>query len=228
MKRLIQTLSVFLITLFLFPVPQSLAQSGSKKPDFGAYYYHRKSLFEALPNAENEIIWLGDSITDGNQWAELFGNPRMKNRGISGDITDGVLYRLGEVTESKPAKVFIMIGVNDFARDRSVDYVLKNYEKMVDRIRADSPDTEIYIQSILPVNDAFPQFPSHTDETADIRAANERLKKLAAEKGATYINLFDDMSIAGNKLNPDYTEDGLHLNGKGYLVWKSEVEPYLD
>ncbi|MCW9708407.1 SGNH/GDSL hydrolase family protein [Fodinibius salsisoli] len=221
-------LSIFLLSVLILPAQNSWAQETEEKPDFGAYYYHKKGLFEALPNASNEIIWLGDSITDGNQWAELFGNHRMKNRGISGDITDGVLYRLDEVTESKPAKVFIMIGVNDFARDRSVDDVLSNYKEIVNRIREASPETEIYIQSILPVNDDFTQFPSHTDETSDIKEANRQLQQLAEEKGAVYINLFDEMSVQDDKLNPDYTEDGLHLNGQGYLVWKSAVEQYLD
>lgn len=36
------------------------------------------------------------------------------------------------------------------------------------------------------------------------------------------------MTIEGDKLNPAYTEDGLHLNGSGYLVWKSEIERYMD
>lgn len=227
MNRTVRLLfiSIFLsATLFL----DVHAQDANKKPDYGAYYYHKKTLFERLPNASDEIIWLGDSITDGNQWAELFGNPRMKNRGISGDKTDGVLYRLDEVTESKPAKVFIMIGVNDLAVDRSVDYVLANYEKIVDRIKKSSPDTKIYIQSILPVNDDFPQFSSHTDETSDIKEVNRQLKELADKKGAVYISLFDDMATEGDKLNPDFTEDGLHLNGQGYLVWKNAVEKYVD
>lgn len=228
MKFFPYLLSILLLIVLILPAQKSWAQSQEQEPDYSEYYYHKKSLFEALPNAENEIIWLGDSITDGNQWAELFGNPKMKNRGISGDITDGVLYRLDEVTESTPAKIFIMIGVNDFARDRSVDYVLSNYRKIVDRIQEASPQTDIYIQSILPVNDEFPQFPSHTDETPDILEANRKLQKLAEEKESVYIDLFDDMSAEDNKLNPDYTEDGLHLNGKGYLVWKSAVEQYLD
>lgn len=209
-------------------ITDGFAQTSEERPDYGTYYYQRKTLFEQLPNAENEIILLGDSITDGNEWSELFGNNRLKNRGISGDVTDGVLYRLDEVTESVPAKVFIMIGVNDLARDRSPDDVLANYGKIVDRIKTDSPETEIYIQSILPVNDNYSQFTSHYDKTPQIRAVNKGLKSLADDKGAVYINLFDDMSTEEDKLNPDYTEDGLHLNGSGYVVWKAEIEKYVD
>jgi len=228
MKPTNGTLLLTILLALIFSVSSSYAQTKEQKPDFGAYYYHKVTLFEELPNAEGEIIFLGDSITDGNEWAELFGNKRIKNRGISGDITDGVLYRLEEVTESKPEKIFIMIGVNDLARDRSVDYVVANYAKIVDRIKQASPHTQVYIQSILPVNDNFPQFSSHTDESADIKKVNKRLARLADKKDARYINLFDVMSTKDDKLNPDYTEDGLHLNGPGYLAWKAEVEKYIN
>lgn len=219
---------LYVVIIFGFFAASSHAQSVGQKPDFGAYYYHKKSLFELLPNTNNEIILLGDSITDGNEWSELFGSPRLKNRGISGDVTEGVLYRLAEVTESKPAQIFIMIGVNDLAREIPVDTVLSNYDEIIDRIRKDSPKTKIYVQSILPVNDEFPQFSSHSNKTPQIKQANNCLAELAKEKSATFINLFDDFSIKGDKLNPKYTEDGLHLNGKGYVVWKSIIESYMD
>lgn len=227
-NSLLQVLLTCLLVSSGIFVIEAQAQASEDKPDFGTYYYQRKTLFEQLPNAEDEIILLGDSITDGNEWSELFGNNRLKNRGISGDVTEGVLYRLDEVTESDPAKVFIMIGVNDLARDRSSEQVLANYEKIVERIQQDSPETEIYIQSILPVNDSYSQFTSHYDKTPEIREVNEGLKSMADDKGARYINLFDDMSNGEGKLNPEYTEDGLHLNGSGYVVWKSVVEKYMD
>ncbi|GAA5521437.1 hypothetical protein Asal01_01378 [Fodinibius salicampi] len=228
MKGLLKSILICTVLISGVSIEYVLGQQTEEKPDYSAYYYHKKNLFEQLPNGEDEIIFLGDSITDGNEWAEMFGSTRLKNRGISGDVTDGVLYRLNEVTESNPDKVFVMIGVNDLARDRSVNYVLENYEKIVNKIEQDSPDTKIYIQSVLPVNEDFEQFSSHVDKTPEIKEVNKGLKKLADRKGLTYINLFDDMSTDRDQLNPDYTEDGLHLNGNGYLVWKSEIEQYLN
>lgn len=78
-----------------------------------AYWNQKASMYSILPNESNEIIFLGDSITDRCEWFELLSNPNVKNRGLSGDKTSGVLDRLSEITESKPFKVFIMIGVND-------------------------------------------------------------------------------------------------------------------
>ena len=61
------------------------------------FYYQRATLFEVLPTSKSDIIFLGNSITNGGEWAELLGNPHAKNRGISGDTTQGVLDRLREL-----------------------------------------------------------------------------------------------------------------------------------
>lgn len=189
-----------------------------------AYYYHKKEHFEKLPDTENEIIFLGDSITDNAEWAELFGNtPRIKNRGIGGDDTDGVLERLGEVMASSPDKVFIMIGTNDLAYGKTKEYVVRNYRKIIERIMEESPDTEIYVQSVLPVDEAV----HYTRPNTDIDYINERLQELSDELDLTYINLADVFEKAG-KLNPEYSIDGLHLNGEGYEIWKEQIREYVE
>ena len=103
-----------------------------------AYYYHKKEHFESLPDTEHEIIFLGNSITDNAEWAELFGNPNIRNRGIGGDDTDGVLERLEEVVSSRPDKIFIMIGTNDLAYLKSKEHVVENYKRILDRISEES------------------------------------------------------------------------------------------
>ncbi len=189
-----------------------------------AYYYHRWEHFQTLPNTKGEIIFLGNSITDQAEWAELFQNPNVKNRGIGGDDTDGVLQRLDEVVESKPAKIFIMIGTNDLAYHKTVEHVEENYGKIIDRIRKASPKTKIYIQSILPTNDKI-----HVDrQNADIMKINAFLQKLAREEGLVYIDLYSDFVTPDNELNPEYSIDGLHPNGKGYLMWKKKIENYVN
>lgn len=218
------------IALLLLLSAITLTAKENQKPPakHSTYYYQRKTLFEKLPNARNEIIFLGNSITDGCEWAELFNDLRVKNRGISGDVTQGVLDRLQEVVESKPAKIFIMIGVNDLARGLSVDEVVSNYRKILQGIRSASPETRIYIQSVLPVNDHFTKFKNHVNKTEQIMAVNEHLVKMADEFDHTvYIDLFSPFATDDNKLNPEYTNDGLHLTGDGYLLWKSLVQDYV-
>lgn len=188
-----------------------------------AYYYHRKEHLESLPDTENEIIFLGNSITDNCEWWELFSDPHIKNRGIGGDDTDGILERLDEVTRSDPSKIFIMIGTNDLSNGKSVEYIIENYRKIIARIRQSTPGTKIFIQSVLPVDDAV----HYTRRNSEIIRINDHLKGIAAENGLIYIDLFSLFKTENNKLNPDYSIDGLHLNGKGYLVWKNAIISYV-
>jgi len=189
-----------------------------------AHYYQQKEHFESLPNTKNEIIFLGNSITNNCEWAELFSNPNIKNRGIGGDDTDGVLGRLTEVTESNPAKIFIMIGVNDLANLKTTDFIVSNYKKIISRITESTPETKIYIQSILPTDETM-----HVNQkNAYIIEINNQLKQIALDNGLTYIDLFSLFKLETNQLNPEYSLDGLHLNGKGYLVWKKAIEKYVN
>ena len=71
----------------------------------GTFYDQRATLFEVLPMDSTNIVFLGNSITNGCEWHELFNNPRIVNRGISGDIAMGIVDRLDPLIKGKPAKV---------------------------------------------------------------------------------------------------------------------------
>ncbi|MFZ0283244.1 MAG: sialate O-acetylesterase, partial [Bacteroidales bacterium] len=84
----IQTL--LLVMLICLPYSTSSGQQVLTKADsarWGSYWWHSKDMFEKLPDTKNEIIFLGNSITDGAEWFEIFNDKRCKNRGISGDVT---------------------------------------------------------------------------------------------------------------------------------------------
>jgi lysophospholipase L1-like esterase len=192
-------------------------------------YKHVKSLFEILPDTDREIIFLGDSITSWCQWTELFQNPRIKNRGIGGDETDGILFRLDEILSSSPDKIFIMIGINDLARGTDFRDVFKNYKLIIQRISEKSPGTKIYIQSLLPVNRELlgKYYPGSKITGENIRKLNESLGDLSSKFQLNYIDLYSLFKGDGDQLDERFTYDGLHLNGSGYLIWKSAIERYV-
>ena len=195
---------------------------------FGTFYDQRKSLFEILPDTKNEVIFLGNSITNFSEWSELLKDSHVKNRGISGDTTEGVLFRLYQVTRVKPAKVFLLIGINDLSRNIAPDTVYANICKIVSIIRTQSPKTKVYVQSILPVNNTFKTFPTHTIRTPQVKEVNEKLRKICPVLGATFVDLFSELKNPNDDfLNPMYTNDGLHLLGEGYKAWKRAIQPYL-
>ena len=198
-----------------------------KRPRFSAYYYHRSHQFGLLPDTKDEIIFLGNSITDGLEWSELFGDERLKNRGISGDVTDGVLLRLSDITKLKPAQIFLLIGINDLAHGKSTKQVIENHRKIYAKIKKESPLTQLFVESVLPVNNYFGSFRGHTNKGDSIAVVNIALRKMAHEMGHTFIDLHSKMKDNQGKLRRDLTEDGLHLNGRGYQVWQEVIKDYI-
>lgn len=190
---------------------------------FTTYYHQRVLLFRALPQTEGDIIFLGNSITDGGEWSELFADLKIKNRGISGDNTTGVLHRLDEIYKRKPAKVFLLIGTNDLARNISPDSVVKNILWIAALLKEKSPQTKLYVQSIFPVNEKFGKFTGHASKTLQIKEVNKLLWNQAPQYGYHYQDVFSALTDSTGRLSAAYTNDGLHLTGPGYLKWKETI-----
>jgi len=217
--------SKILFLLLIILAVDCLAQEKTRRK-WLTYYEQKKSNFESLPNDKDEIIFLGNSITEGCEWNELFDDNRIKNRGISADVAEGVFLRLGEVTESKPLKIFLMIGINDLAFGYSIDEILEFYSKILNKIKEDSPKTKTYIQSVLPINQSFGKFSAYDTLSNVIIKLNLKFEKLAKDQNLDFINLHESF-VLNNRLNPKYTNDGLHLTGKGYLLWKRLIKQYI-
>lgn len=192
-----------------------------------AYWEQRVTLFDRLPIEENDIVFLGNSITDGGEWAELFQMENIKNRGISADVVDGVRERLRQVTDGKPAKIFLLIGINDVSHNLSAGRIASEYEKLVGEIRRQSPDTRLYIQSVLPINNDFGRYKNLRGCEKTVLELNERLREIAARNGAEYVDLWPALADADGKLDQQFTNDGLHLTGAGYKAWAALLMPYV-
>jgi lysophospholipase L1-like esterase len=194
---------------------------------FSTYYLQRVSLFELMPIQREDIVFAGNSITDGSEWSELFKDLRIKNRGISGDVTFGILHRWKQIVHAKPMKVFLMIGTNDLARGAGTDSVVKNILLAADYLKQESPATELFIQSILPVTDYYKKFGGHTSKGQQIKEVNTRLKDAAPLHQYTFVDLYTPFTGADGKMDPKYSNDGLHLLGEGYMLWKHLVYPFI-
>lgn len=205
----------------------SNGQNTQEKREHSTYYYQRATHFEKLPTSSKDIIFLGNSITDGAEWGELFQNKYIKNRGISGDTTWGVYDRLETILKGNPKKIFLLIGINDIGRGRDDQYVIDGIERIIKKIKEDNPRTQLYVQSILPVNPVYGKFGGHTSQWKRIPEINARIKRIAIREGITFIDLFTSFVDQEGKMNKDLTNDGLHLLGQGYEVWKQAVLPYI-
>lgn len=184
------------------------------------YTIDKKSLFEILPKSGTEIVFVGDSLTDFCEWQEFFRNVTIKNRGLAGDTTRGILDRIDNIVASQPQKIFIMIGVNELLQHQPVEQIASNYELILQAFQEKTPQTQVFIQSLLPLNQTFTD-PAINNKVIDL---NARLKDLAQRYSFQYIDLFPSFLGSNNQLDSQYTTDGLHLNGQGYFLWKSIIE----
>lgn len=183
--------------------------------------------FKSYPDSKEDIIFLGNSITAYINWNELLGLPMARNRGISGDTSFGILERLEEVIEGKPAKIFVLVGINDISRNFPDGLILRNYKKIITRIKSSSPETEIFFQTILPVNNTFTRYKNHYNKDEHIHAVNKGLKKIAKNEEITLIDLHPYFLDKEGRLDKKYTKEGLHLNAAGYKLWAEILKPYL-
>ncbi|MEO1012318.1 MAG: GDSL-type esterase/lipase family protein [Bacteroidota bacterium] len=182
------------------------------------HYPKRISEFKKNPLQPGDIVFLGNSITEeGGSWNEKMNRENVKNRGISGDTSEGVLERLGELTYFEPSQVFVLIGINDFFNEEiSGQAVFENILKIVHRLETGSPNTEIFVQTILPANTA--------SIVEKIKLTNELIRYNAKNKGYKLIDLYPLFRGDSDFMNMDYSYDGVHLNEKGYGVWTNTVK----
>ncbi len=182
-------------------------------------YYPMLEAFEYHSISEGDIVFMGNSITFWADWPVLLDDCNVKNRGIPGDNIYGLKERLYEVIQAKPAKVFIMIGINDLAKNIPDSVILKNYQEIIRQIQNDSPQIEIYFQTLLPTNEDFGKLSNHYHKDEHIRYINDRLKGMAKGNNITVIDLYPHFADRDGKLLSEYTWDGVHLTVKGYLRW---------
>ena len=188
----------------------------------------RATLFNTLGCDSTNIVMLGNSLTHGCEWHELLGDDRVINRGINGDIVEGITDRLDCVVEGHPAKIFLLTGANDVSHNLTADSIARATGELVHKIRERSPQTKVYVQSMLPINyKTYQRYKAMKDKEQVIRDVNKFLKPIVEAEGAVWINLYDSFADEEGNLHADWTNDGLHITAPGYLKWREIILPYI-
>lgn len=181
---------------------------------------------KAMVTQSGSVVFLGDSITAIGNWNKIFGVSYIANAGVSGNTTDNVIARLSSAIKYQPQKLFLMIGINDLFQGKDVAYISKNYEIILNRIQSESPNTVIYLQSVLPVNSDISKLPFV--DSQKIVALNQRIKLFADGKKIIFIDLYPYFCGVDNKLYRKYSNDGVHPGASGYIIWRNVIKPYLN
>ena len=178
------------------------------------FYTSRADAFAALPVHEGAIIFAGDSLTEFARWDELLGREDVLNRGAAGDTVNRLASRVGEFGRHNPRVIFFMAGINDLWPYRATpEQVAGDYRRMLVAAKASAPQARIVVQGVLPTGVAG-------DLNARIAKTNQLLRDLSSEMGCDYLEVMGD-------LPPEFSSDGVHLNGRGYAVWAEVLSRYL-
>ncbi len=180
----------------------------------------RTLLFPAF-SPDVEVVMVGDSITEGAIWAEVFPGVSIANRGVWADTTADVLSRMDTIASVAPEKAFVMLGINDIAAGLAVADIVANYTEIVGALRA--AGARVYIQSTL-----ICRLPLCRERQDDVETLNARLAALADREGHVFIDLNASMTVPETGLlRPDFTYDGIHLSGTGYAHWANRLDRYI-
>jgi lysophospholipase L1-like esterase len=193
-----------------------------------AYNYRSRSMYELLPVKSHNIVMLGDSLTDECEWAELFGDRNILNRGISGDCAIWLGDRLDPIIAGQPRKLFLLIGFNDLHDNVPIEKIVRSIDGVVERLQKETPQTEIYVESVLPVDITYPFFADKQDRNCQITELNRRIMAVAEKRGVPYIDVHSVLKDETGNLRKDFSNDGLHLMSAGYMAWKNLLEPYIN
>ncbi|MGV3539016.1 MAG: GDSL-type esterase/lipase family protein [Rufibacter sp.] len=183
------------------------------------HYELRMKEFSAQPIPKNAVVFLGNSITARGKWAELLPGVPVANCGIGGDITHGVLARLDDILAAKPKKIFLLIGINDLSRRIPEEIILQNYERLVQRVKQQSPKTKLYVQSVLPLRDEMLKPDYLKGLNPAVTSLNSKLKAFAHKHKLRYINLHPVFADADGQLRKEHSLDGIHVTDEAYPVW---------
>lgn len=189
---------------------------------FREHYENRIALFaeenKKYSPGEVDVVFLGDSLTEGYDLNTYYPQYITVNRGIGGDTTHGLWERL-EVSayELEPKIVVMLIGANNF------DTMFERYEDIVKGLRENLPDTHIVLVSLTSMGKEW----GRNNQKAAFN--NAKIKLIAERNGCTFVDMFSPLlNDATNEIFPEYTSDGGHLTAEGYQVFTDTLTPVLD
>lgn len=174
----------------------------------------------APAKAEDRVVFMGDSITDGWKLAEYFPDKPYINRGISGQTTPQMLIRFRpDVVALKPRVVVILAGTNDIAGNTgpmTLEMIQHNYASMAELAKANG--IRVVFASVLPIHDYGKTKVSERRQPDQILKLNEWLKNYTRAHGHVYLDYFSKMIDDKGMLKAELANDGLHPNAEGYKL----------
>lgn len=186
----------------------------------------RRTTFESNREAsEGAVVFLGDSITQGwkDDFSGAFAGLRKANRGISGDTTRGMLYRLEQdVLSLDPTAVVLLMGTNDLEEKGTPQQIASNVRQIVEAIEQHSRETPILLCLVMPSSE------SKSRPADAIKEINQLYREIARQhEQVTLVDTWTPFADESGNAKREEFPDLLHPNAKGYAKWEQILRPAL-
>jgi len=217
-------MKIKLIVLFLWVA--NVVNAQDTKPPFWndiQAFRHQDSAREAPQHA---ILFVGSSsFTKWKDIQNYFPGYTIINRGFGGSsLPDVIRYENDVIFKYKPKQIVMYCGENDLAGSDTVtaQMVFDRFKKLFNDIRKKFSHIPFVFISLKPS-------PSRWQLHEKMTGANNQIQNfLSTKKNTVFIDVYHKMlGPDGTPIKNIYIEDNLHMNAKGYAIWKKEIQPHL-
>lgn len=198
--------------------------SAQDKPDFWDDVQTIQKYDDIYAPPSNPVLFVGSSSI--RKWSSLqrdFGSYMVMNRGVGGFVTNDLIFYADDlIFKYHPRQLIIYVGENDVPqKTTTADTILSRFIKLYTLIRSKLPDIPIGYIALKPS-------PSRAQFYQKAKEANDMIKEfLKGQKNTRFIDVFTPMYNNGKGRPELFVEDMLHMNEKGYEIWRKLVKPYL-
>ena len=178
----------------------------------------------------DDAVFIGDSLTTGIQLYNILPDTTvLASVGINinniftneviNDGNGGQQTILDAAKDIQPAKIYTMLGTNGL-KGLGPEETVRYYRQLVQQLKADHPDSIIYVQSLMPINEEiFAANYGYELTNAEIDECNELLMQMAGEEEVYFVNCAEAIKDENGELPAEFTTDGLHFRGEYYNKW---------
>ncbi len=227
------TATILFLNVIVFSVTQKSDSSYYQK---NPVYQFETSMYKLNKLRNPDIVMFGDSHIQSARWNELLGNYKVINRGIAGDVTEGMKNRLTGIIKLHPKIVIFEGGINDVYNWVNPKLILNNIEYIIKTLKHNK--INVIVNSIFLsgkywgkdwIKRNHPEIDIvkyNFERNKVVKNINKSLQKLCSENGAFFLDLNKRLEKNGF-LNERFSRDYLHLNAKGYEIWARELNKIL-
>ena len=192
-----------------------------------------KSKLDKIKVQDENIVFFGDSITEGYNVKEFYDEYRVVNSGISGNTTNDLINRIdSDLYDYNPSVVIIQIGTNDIRASIKDEEIINNLKTIIKGIRKNRKNASILIESIYPLNrdmdaeywnDVNPDY-----NNKHIIKLNNDIKELCKKESIKYIDIYTSLLDNNKNLKEVYSKEGRHLTDLGYYKVTRIIKKFLN